>query len=107
MIKFEDFEKLDIRIGKVLSAEKVEKSNKLIKLEVDLGKEKRQIIAGMTEFFDIPSELIGKEMPILINIEPRKFRRYDSYGMIIAADVNDKPILLYPEKEIPPGSIIR
>lgn len=106
-ITFDDFKKLEIKIGKVKSAEKVPDANKLIKFVFDLGTEERQIMAGMADFFDDPSELVGKEMPILINIEPRKFRGYDSHGMIIAADVDGKPILLHPEKEIPPGSIVR
>jgi len=105
MITLEDFKKLDIKIGKVVSAEKV--SEKLIKLIFDIGNEQRQIMAGMGEFFEDTSELIGKEMPILLNIKPATFRGYESQGMIIAADVNGKPILLHPEKEIPPGSKVR
>ena len=107
MITFEDFKKLEIKIGKVISAEKVTNADELIKFVFDIGKEKRQIMAGMAEFFDNPSELIGKEMPLLINIEPKKFKGYESHGMIIATDVGGKPILLHPEKEIPPGSIVR
>ena len=106
-ITFDDFKKLEIKIGKVISAVKVPDADKLIKFVFDIGTEQRQIIAGMADFFDDPSELVGKEMPILINIEPKKFRGYDSHGMIIAADVNSRPILLHPEKEIPPGSIVR
>ena len=105
MITLEDFKKLDIRIGKIISAEKV--SEKLIKFIFGIGNEQRQIMAGMGEFFEDTSKLIGKEMPILLNIKPATFRGYESQGMIIAADVNGKPILLHPEKEIPPGSIVR
>ena len=107
MITFEDFTKLDIRIGKVISVEKVAGSDKLLKFIFDLGREKRQILAGMAEFFPDPSVLIGKEMPILVNIEPRTFRGLKSEGMIIAADYNNEPILLCPEKDIPPGSIVK
>ena len=105
-ITFNDFKKLEIKIGKVISAEKIPEADKLIKFVFDIGTEQRQIMAGMADFFDNPSELVGKEMPILINIKPKKFRGYDSHGMIIAADVNGRPILLHPEKEIPPGSIV-
>ena len=105
IVTIDDFKKLDIRIGKIVSAEKV--TDKLIKFIFDLGKEKRQIMAGMASFFQNPSELIGKEMPLLINIKPAQFRGFESQGMIIAADVNGKPILLHPEKEIPPGSIVK
>ena len=106
MITFDDFKKLEIRIGKVLSAEKVEGTDKLIKLEIDLGTEKRQLVAGMAEFFE-PAYFIGKELPILVNLEPRKLRGIESQGMVLAVDVNGKPILLHPEEEVPPGSVIR
>jgi methionyl-tRNA synthetase len=70
MVTLEDFNKLDIRIGKVLSVEKVPDAEKLLKFIFDLGEEKRQIIAGMAEFYSEPSILEGKEMPLLLNIEP-------------------------------------
>lgn len=107
MVTLDEFKKLEIRIGKVVSAEKVPDADKLIKIIFDLGDEKRQIMAGIAEFFDDPSSLIGKEMPILANIESRKLRGYDSQGMIIAVDVNGRPVLLHPEEEVPPGSTVR
>ena len=107
MITFDDFKKLEIKIGKVKSVEKVADADKLLKFIFDLGSEERQIMAGMAEFFPDPSILVGKEMPILMNIEPRNFRGHTSHGMIIAADVDGHPILLHPEKEIAPGSVVR
>lgn len=107
MTTFDDFKKLDIRIGKVVSVEKVPDADKLLKFVFDLGNEQRQVIAGMAEFFPDPSVLIGKEMPILVNIEPRFFRGHTSHGMIVAADVDGKPIFLHPETEVPPGSIVK
>ncbi len=107
MITIDEFKKLEIRIGKVISAEKVPDADKLIKLVFDLGNEKRQIMAGIAEFFDDPLSLIGKEMPILANIESRKLRGYDSQVMIIAVDVNGCPVLLCPEEDVPPGSTVR
>lgn len=107
MITFDDFKKLEVKIGKVKSVEKVPDADKLLKFIFDVGSEERQIMAGMAEFFPDPSMLIGKEMPILMNIEPRNFRGNTSHGMIIAADVDGHPILLHPEKEIAPGSIVR
>ena len=107
MITLSDFQKLEIKIGKVVSVERVPDTDKLIKFIFDLGNEQRQIIAGMAEFFNDLSVLVGKEMPILVNVEPRKFRGYDSHGMIIAADVNGHPVLLHPEQEVPPGSIVK
>jgi len=106
MITYEDFQKLQIRIGTVVSSSKVEGTDKLLKLEVDFGDEKRQIMAGMAEFFP-PEYLLGKQLPILMNLEPRKFRGLESHGMILAADVGGRPVLLHPEREIPVGSIVR
>ena len=106
MISYDDFKKLDIRIGKVLAAEKIQGSKKLIKLEVDLGKEKRQLVVGMAEFFS-PEYFLNKELVVLANLESRKLMGIESQGMVLAADVNGKPILLLPENEVPPGSIVK
>ena len=106
MITFNDFKKLDIRIGRVLSADRVDGTDKLIKLEVDFGAEKRQLVAGIAEFFE-PDNLIGKEIPVLLNLEPRSIKGIESQGMILAIDVDGKPVLLLPEREVPPGSIVR
>jgi len=106
MISFEDFKKLEIRIGKVVEAEKVKDADKLIKLVFDLGDEKREIIAGIAEFYE-PADLIGKEMPIITNLEPKTFRGHTSHGMILAVDVDGRPVLLHPDEDIPPGSIVK
>lgn len=107
MITINDFKKLDIRIGKVISVEKVTNSDKLLKFIFDIGGEQRQILAGMADFFPDPKILTGKEMPILLNIEPKIFLGYESQGMILAADAKGQPVLLFPEKEIPPGSLVK
>ncbi len=106
MISFDDFKKLEIRIGRILSAEKVKETDKLLKLEIDLGTEKRQLVAGIAEFYE-PSQLVGRELPVLVNLEPRRIRDIESKGMILAIDVNDRPVLLNPDTEVPPGSIVR
>ncbi len=106
MITYQDFQKLQIRIGTVVSSSKVEGADKLLKLEVDFGDERRQIIAGMAEFFP-PEYLLGKQLPILMNLEPRKFRGLESQGMILAADVGGCPILLQPESAVPVGSVVK
>src|SRR3989344_3373770 len=107
MITLEDFKKLDIKIGKIISAEKIPDSDKLVKFIFDIGSEQRQIIAGIAEFFPDTNAVTGKEMPILLNLEPKRLRGNISEGMIIAADVGGQPIFLHPNKEIPPGSIVR
>lgn len=105
MITYDDFAKLDIRIGKILSAEKIPEGDKLLKLVVDVGEEERQILAGMAEFYD-PEYFVGKYVPVLINLEPRTLRGYESQGMILAAGA-DKPVLMSPIEDVPPGSIIK
>jgi methionine--tRNA ligase beta chain len=106
MITFDDFKKIDIRIGKILSAEKIQGTDKLMKIDIDLGTEKRQLVAGIADVYE-PILLIGKEIPVLINLEQRKIRGVESQGMILAVDVGGTPVLLHPEREVPPGSVIQ
>lgn len=99
----EDLEKIEIKIGKVVLAEKVENADKLLRLEVDFGAEKRQIVTAMAEFFS-PEDFVGKEFPFFTNLEYRKFKGVESQGMIMAVSVEGKPVFIIPEKEVPPGS---
>lgn len=105
MINFDDFKKLDLRVAKVIEAEKVENSEKLLKLKVDLGEEERQIIAGIQKHYN-PSDLIGKEIIIVANLEPKTIFNLESQGMLLAASSKDDLGLLGPDKELPPGSKI-
>jgi methionine--tRNA ligase beta chain len=113
-IKFEDFQKIDLRVGKILKAEKVEKSEKLLKLIVDLGNDPstdsgqgiRQLVAGIGKFYK-PEDLVGKEIVVMANLEPKKIMGIESQGMLLAADVGGEPVILIPEKEVPPGTKIR
>lgn len=106
MINFEEFQKVDLRVAKIIKAEKVEGSEKLLKLQIDLGDEKRQIIAGIQQFYK-PEELVGREIVIVANLEPRVLMGLESNGMLLAANVNGKPVLLALDKEVPPGTEIR
>lgn len=106
MITFDDFLKLDIRIGTVTAADKVHGADKLIRLELDMGGETRQVVAGMAPAY-APEEFVGKQVPILANLEPRKLRGVESRGMILAVDIDGKPVMLIPDKEVPPGSAVR
>ncbi|MEM4523843.1 MAG: methionine--tRNA ligase [Archaeoglobaceae archaeon] len=105
-ISIEEFRKLDIRIGKVLSAEKIEKSKKLLKLIVDIGGERRQIVAGIAENHQ-PEDIIGKLVVVLTNLKPAKIMGVESRGMILAADVDGKAVLLVPEAEVVAGTKVR
>jgi methionine--tRNA ligase beta chain len=106
MITFEDFQKFELKVGKILKAENVEGSEKLLKLEVDLGKEKRQIVAGIAKFYRA-DDIIGREIIVLANLEPRKLMGIESRGMLLAADADGRPVMLKPDEEVPPGTKIR
>jgi methionine--tRNA ligase beta chain len=106
MISFEDFQKIDLRVAKIIKAEKIEGSEKLLKLEVNLGKEVRQIIAGIAKFYK-PEDLVGKEIVVVANLEPKKLMGIESQGMLLAAEKDGEPVILVPEKEVPPGTKIR
>lgn len=105
-ITIEDFKKIELRVAKVLTAEKVDNSDKLLKLQIDLGYEQRQILAGISQNYQ-PEELIGKEIIVVANLEPRNLRGLESNGMLLAATDPDGVIkLLKPDAEITPGSKI-
>lgn len=104
-VKLEEFQRLDIRVGKVLQAEPIQKSEKLILLKVDIGGEVRQLVAGLRPHYR-PEELVGKEVVVLANLEPKTLMGYVSQGMLLAAVDNGKPVLLIPEQEVKPGAKI-
>ncbi|MGB2843195.1 MAG: methionine--tRNA ligase subunit beta [Halobacteriota archaeon] len=106
IIEISEFAKLDLRIGKIENAERIKGSKKLIKLDVDVGNEMRQMVAGIAEDYD-PEDLIGELVPVLTNLKPVKLMGVESQGMILAVEVNGKPILLHPDREAPAGSRIR
>jgi len=107
-IDYEDFAKLDIRVGKVLVVEKIKKSKKLLRIEVDIGEpEPRQLVAGMAPYYD-PEELVGKNIIVLANLKPAKLCGVKSNGMMLAADDGGEIVAaLMPDKELKPGSRIR
>ncbi len=105
-VTFKEFQKLDLRIGKILNCKKIPGAKKLLKCTLDIGTETRETIAGMAEFFS-PNELIGKTVIVLVNLEPKKLMGVESQGMILAADLDGKPFLLTVEGEVPTGTKIR
>ena len=105
IINFDDFSKLNIRVGKIIGAEDVEGSNKLIKMKVDIGDEERQIVAGISKYYSL-DELTNKTVIVLINLEPRKIFGIESQGMLLASIDGDKVSLLQTDKEMVPGSEI-
>jgi len=105
LIKIEDFDKIDLRVGKIVEAERVEGSDKLLKLQIDLGEEKRQILAGIGKAY-LPEELINKSVVVIINLEPRMMMGMESQGMVLAVKDNNNLSVLVPDKEIILGSKI-
>lgn len=105
VVKYEDFAKLDIRVGRVLSAERVPGSKKLIRMVIDLGHlGQRQIVAGIGEKYD-PSELLGKQIVVVANLAPKKLMGYVSQGMLLAAGCDEgSPVLLAPLEQVKDGS---
>lgn len=107
MITIDDILKLDLKTAKILEASRIEGSEKLIKLQLSLGEETRQIVAGIGKAYQ-PEELIGKTIVIIANLEPRDLMGETSNGMLLAATGQDGlPVLLVPDKSIEPGARIK
>lgn len=102
-IQYDDFAKLDLRVGTIIQAEKVEKADKLLKLLVDIGTEKRTVVSGIAMHFK-PEEIVGKQVTLVANLAPRKMRGIESQGMILMAEDNGKLIFVNPNEQVSPGS---
>lgn len=105
MITYDDFKKVELKVVRVLRAERIEGSEKLLRLAVDIGGEERQIIAGIGKRY-VPEELIGKNIVIVANLEPRSLMGLESNGMVLAASGEDGPVILVPERDVSSGSAI-
>ena len=112
-ISFEEFKKVNLRVGKVLAAQRVEGSEKLLKLSVDIGEKDeagvsktRQILAGVGKVYS-PEDMMGRNIIIVANLAPRMMMGLESQGMLLAADSPEGPILLRPDHEVIPGAEIR
>lgn len=104
-ITLDDFKMVEIKIGKVVECSKVENADKLLKLQVDFGDFKRQIISAIAEFYS-PEDLEGKKLPFIVNLEPRNFRGEESQGMLVAMDTEEKPVLLVPAEDVAEGTLV-
>ena len=106
-ISFDEFARVDLRVGTIVSADDLEDSNKLIKLVVDIGLEKRQIIAGVKKFYKV-EDLVGRQVIIVANLESKSLAGYESRGMLLAADSDGNgPVILLPEKAVTDGAVIK
>lgn len=107
LITYDDFTKLEIRIGTIIAAEVVPEADRLLKLTVDIGEENhRQIVSGIREFFSDPEELLGQQCPFLINLESRTIRGLESQGMILAVGQGEVFSLLQPVHKLEPGTMV-
>lgn len=106
MVSFEEFSKLDLRIAKIEEVEEIEGSDKLYKLTISLGEEKRTLVAGIKKYYK-KEELVGKEIVVVANLEPKVIKGVTSQGMLLAAiSKNGDVSLLVPDKEVEEGSKI-
>ena len=105
-ISYNDFSRLDLRVAKILVAEKIPGKSRILKGQIDLGSEKRDVIIGGAEFFE-PNEMIGKTVIVVANLEPKKLAGIESNAMLLAADVNDKPYWLTVSDDVPVGTKVK
>ncbi len=105
-IDYEDFKKVEIRTGEIIEVEEIPTSEKLLKLKVSFGEEERQILSGIKNYFDDPQELLGKKLPFVTNLKPRKMMGFESEGMILAVNDTENFSLLEISSKIKNGSPI-
>jgi methionyl-tRNA synthetase len=108
-IDITDFTKVDLRVGEVLTAERIPKADKLLLLSVDVGEEKpRQILAGIAQYYE-PEQLVGRKIAVVANLKPRKLRGHESQGMLLAASVGEagKPVIATFTEDVPNGARLK
>ena len=106
LLDISEFAKIDLRVAQILEAQKVEGADKLLKLQIDLGSEKRQIVAGIALHYT-PEELVGKKVCVVCNLKPAKIRGVESNGMLLAASSADTVSICTPLQDVPVGSKIK
>ena len=104
-ISFDDFCKLDLRVATILEVAEHPNADKLLVLQLDMGGERRQLVAGIKASYS-PEALLGRQIVVVANLEPRKLRGIESKGMLLAADGDAGPIVLTTEKDVPPGAAV-
>ncbi len=105
-ITIDDFMKVELRVAKVIEASAIEGADRLLKLQVDLGSEKRQLVAGIKKTYT-PEELVGKHIVVVANLKPARLRGEESQGMLLAAQTDDGPALVWFDKDVPPGAVVK
>ena len=105
-VKIERFFDIQLKVAQVLAAERVENTDKLMKLEIDLGSEKRQIVAGIAAAYE-PDQVVGKRIIVVANLKPARIRGVESNGMLLAADMDGRPVLATFDEDVPLGTRVR
>ena len=105
-IAIDDFMKIELRVAKIIEASEIEGADRLLKLQVDLGSEKRQLVAGIKKTYT-PEELVGKHIVVVANLKPARLRGEESQGMLLAAQTDDGPALVSFDKDVHPGSVVK
>ncbi|MBA3715811.1 MAG: methionine--tRNA ligase subunit beta, partial [Pyrinomonadaceae bacterium] len=109
LINIEDFAKVEMRVGEILTAERVPKADKLLRFTIDIGEAPpRQVLAGIAQYYE-PEKLIGRKIIVVANLQPRKLRGFESHGMVLAASVGDegRPVLATFTEDVPNGARLR
>lgn len=106
LISIEDFARIDLRVATIRSAERIEGADRLFRLQVDLGQEQRQLVAGIAQHYT-PEDLIGKQVCVVANLKPAKLRGVESHGMLLAASANDTVSILTPLRPVPSGTKVK
>lgn len=105
-ISIEDFAMVQMRVGQILEAEKIQGSRKLIKLRVDIGTEVRQVVAGIAEAYE-PASLLNRKVVIVANLKPARLMGVESNGMVVAASIDGKPVLATFAEDVPNGALLK
>jgi len=105
-IAIDDFMKIELRVAKIIEASEIEGADRLLKLQVDLGSEKRQLVAGIKKTYT-PEELVGKHIVVVTNLKPARLRGEESQGMLLAAQTDDGPALVSFDKDVPAGAVVK
>ncbi len=113
-ITYDEFKKMDIRVGTIREIEPVPETDKLLRCQIDFGEvdeegknKLRQIVSGIREYYPEYEKLIGKQVLYIVNLEPRTIKGFESHGMLMAVDGQDgNPVFLVPDREVPPGSSV-
>jgi methionyl-tRNA synthetase len=105
-ISIEQFFEMDLRVAKILTAERVPGTDKLLEMTVDVGGEERPLVAGIAQVYE-PEALVGRSIVVVANLQPARIRGVESRGMLLAADLGGRPILAGFDEEVPPGTRVR